>query len=651
MFRELLDNTSDVVFTQDFQGHFLYVNRIGLQLFGYSKEEASAASLDVLVAPESLEYAQRMLHDTVAEGSAGPCVLDCVTKSGQRIQFEVRTHLVRRAGQPIAIQGIGRDVSESKRNEAYLNSILHTLPIAVFIKEARDLRFVLWNKFTEDLLGISAAEVMGKNDFDFFPKEQADLIHQRDLQALHGGKLVEVEEEIQTRHKGTRLLRTRKVPILDDNGQPIYLLGIAEDITDRKMAEKELAFERDLLTQLLDNSFDHIYFKDLESRFIRASLETSVRFGVTPQQLLGKRDFDYFSEEHARPAYEDEQQIIRTGQPMVGRIEKETFDDGREFWVLTTKMPLRDKQGQIMGTFGISKDITDIKQAEAKLEKVHKQLLEASRQAGMAEVATSVLHNVGNVLNSINISASLMEDQLKNSRITNVGRVASMMQQHSADLGEFITRDPKGQQLPSYLNQLSEHLSREQTLILKEIRELKANLEHVKEIVAMQQSYAKVGGLSETVKVVDLVEDALRINAGALNRHSITLIREYPTEALEVNVQKHKVLQILVNLIRNAKYACDDGNAPEKRMTVRIKSLDGGQRAQIEIADNGVGIPAENLTRIFNHGFTTRKEGHGFGLHSGALAAKELGGSLEGFSDGPGTGATFVLQLPCQPKS
>ena len=177
---------------------------------------------------------------------------------------------------------------------------------------------------------------------------------------------------------------------------------------------------------------------------------------------------------------------------------------------------------------------------------------------------------------------------------------------------------------------------------------LKKNIDHVKDIVAVQQSYAKVSGLVETLKVTDVVEDALGMNAAALTRHELQVFREYETDLPDIATEKHKVLQILVNLIRNAKYACDDSGLKDKRMTLRVRN--GGDFIKIDVTDNGVGIPAENLTRIFNHGFTTRKEGHGFGLHSGALSAKELGGSLKAQSDGAGKGATFTLQLPCKLK-
>jgi signal transduction histidine kinase len=309
-------------------------------------------------------------------------------------------------------------------------------------------------------------------------------------------------------------------------------------------------------------------------------------------------------------------------------------------------MPLRNQAGEIIGTFGISKDITAIVEAEAKLKEVHQRLLETSRLAGMAEVATNVLHNVGNVLNSVNVSASLVLDNTKRSKIPFLGKVVTLLNEHAADLGGFITTDAKGRQLPGYLGRLAEQLTRDQQNTLQELELLRQNIEHIKDIVAMQQSYAKISGVTETVEVPDLVEDAVRMNLGALARHEVELIREYGGVP-PITVEKHKVLQILVNLIRNAKYACDDSGQKGKQLRLQIAGTDGGVR--ISVVDNGIGIPPKNQTRIFSHGFTTRKGGHGFGLHSGALAAKELGGSLTVHSDGAGQGATFTLKLPLLP--
>ena len=291
-----------------------------------------------------------------------------------------------------------------------------------------------------------------------------------------------------------------------------------------------------------------------------------------------------------------------------------------------------DELGALTDTF--NQMLSHIQDQDQALKESRERFVDASRLAGMAEVATGVLHNVGNVLNSVNVSATLVQERLRESKLASFVKTAAVLQEHSADLGAFLTNDPRGQRIPPFLIKLAGHLAAEQEGFLKELAALTKNIEHIKEIVAMQQSYARVAGVLEPLAPVQLMEDALQLNEAALARHRIRLVREF-AEVPPVLVDKHKVLQILINLIRNAKYALDQGKPEEKRLTLGI-DLAGPERVQIFVRDNGVGIAPENLTRIFGHGFTTKKEGHGFGLHSGANAAKELGGSLRAHSDGLG---------------
>lgn len=317
--------------------------------------------------------------------------------------------------------------------------------------------------------------------------------------------------------------------------------------------------------------------------------------------------------------------------------------DGRVRIVLTSSQRLTGPEGQPLGALAVEQDITERRRAEEELERVHKQLLTASRQAGMAEVATNVLHNVGNVLNSVNVSASMVSERIKRSKCSGLGRVAALFNDHAADLAAFVS-GTQGRHLPAYLTELANELSAERDAAVAELTALRNNVEHIKEIVAMQQGYARLGGITDTVDVRVLVDDSLRMNEGAFSRHGVTIVRDFE-DVPPVQVDKHKVLQILVNVIRNAKYACSDAKGEgERRVTVRVRA--SSSAVLISIIDTGVGIPRENLDRIFSYGFTTRAEGHGFGLHSSALAARELGGTLQAESRGPGMGATFTLSLP-----
>jgi signal transduction histidine kinase len=310
-------------------------------------------------------------------------------------------------------------------------------------------------------------------------------------------------------------------------------------------------------------------------------------------------------------------------------------------WVAALRQQVRRR------TIQLRAEIEERKLIQAQVNKAHRELLEVSRQAGMAEVATSVLHNVGNVLNSINISGSIVTQTIQQSKLAKLNLAVGLLRDHASNLGDFLTKDPKGRQLPAYFDQLAEHLILEQKEMLRELQLLGGNIDHIKEIVAMQQNYATISGLHESLSITDLVEDALRLVSESLHRHDIQIQREYE-DLPPVEVEKHKLLQILVNLIQNAKHALMEGGSQDKKLTLRVGRADGGL-VRISVVDSGMGIAPENLTRIFAHGFTTRKDGHGFGLHSGALAAREMGGSLTAHSDGAGLGATFILDFPSVP--
>jgi C4-dicarboxylate-specific signal transduction histidine kinase len=295
-------------------------------------------------------------------------------------------------------------------------------------------------------------------------------------------------------------------------------------------------------------------------------------------------------------------------------------------------------------THELQEQVRAKEEAYAQLAEAQQHLMALSRQAGMAEVATGVLHNVGNVLNSVNVSATIVANKIRESRIGNLVALTGMLQEHSGELPDFLKHDPKGQRVVPYLAKLGSHLEEERQVMLRELELLTGHLGHIKEIVATQQNYAKVSGLIEVISLTDLVDDAIRIVEPGLPRHHILLERDYEATP-PVAVDKHSVLQILLNLLRNAKQAIKDSDNPERRIQVCIRRW-GEDRMRITVEDTGVGVAPETLTRIFSHGFTTKRDGHGFGLHSGANAARQLGGALWAESDGLGRGATFTLELP-----
>jgi signal transduction histidine kinase len=304
----------------------------------------------------------------------------------------------------------------------------------------------------------------------------------------------------------------------------------------------------------------------------------------------------------------------------------------------TLEQRVRERTGELQEQV-VAKD-----QAHAELAAAQQRLIELSRQAGMAEVATGVLHNVGNVLNSINVTTSLVAGKIRDSRVDNLVSLIEMLQQHPNDLSEFVTQDAKGQRVLPYLAKLGGHFQSERVTLLEELELLVSHVGHVKQIVATQQNYAKMSGLVENVRLSDMVDDALRILEPGLLRYGIKVERDFETLP-SIAADKHQILQILLNLLRNAQEAVKQGSQEEHRIRVCIRRM-GESRISLAVEDSGVGLPPENLTRIFAHGFTTKADGHGFGLHSCALAARQMAGSLRAESQGLGRGATFILELP-----
>jgi NO-binding membrane sensor protein with MHYT domain len=310
------------------------------------------------------------------------------------------------------------------------------------------------------------------------------------------------------------------------------------------------------------------------------------------------------------------------------------------------------KNARLAESLRIARDAADgaLKANEritAELRAAQSELMANARQAGMAEIANNVLHNIGNVLTSLNISAGLIADRLRDSKAQSLGKAMQMLNEHATDLPEFLTRDERGKVLPGYLSKLSGALAAERLALIEELQSMTRSIDHIKEIVSTQQSYSGAMSVVEPVQVAELMEDALRMNATSFSRHQISVVKEF-ADIPSLLLDKHLLLQVLINLIGNAKQAMEPTANPSHQITLRtqLRETIEGLRLCIGVEDNGEGIASENRKRLFTHGFTTRKDGHGFGLHSCALAAKEMRGSITAHSDGAGRGAIFTLEIP-----
>ncbi|OJH36815.1 ATP-binding protein [Cystobacter ferrugineus] len=307
--------------------------------------------------------------------------------------------------------------------------------------------------------------------------------------------------------------------------------------------------------------------------------------------------------------------------------------------------PIAGERGMPEGMTLFGKDVTASKEAESRLGEMHRNLIDVSRQAGMAEIATGVIHNVGNTLNSASVSAELVIQGLRGLRVSSVVKTLELLREHAGHLDAFLS-SAQGRQVPSYLEALGKELPTAKERLLEEMRALQESLENVKAVVLMQQEHARYLGVVEPVAVPQLIDDALRLQGRSFESLGIQVRREYGPVPL-VMVDRHKLLQILLNLLNNARHALEDRERSNRRLTVRV-SRTAQARLRIEVEDSGTGIAPEHLPRLFTQGFTTKKTGHGFGLHISALSARELGGSLSCTSPGPGQGATFTIEVPLE---
>jgi PAS domain S-box-containing protein len=581
--------------------------------------------------------------------------------------------------------GFAAAASASDGIDFGLETILNSIPDRIFIKDCES-RFVKINGAAAKRLGLECPDqAIGKTDFDFMPPEKAREFREDEQRIIQTGEPTINKAEKQILPGGqVGWTSTTKVPLRDAVGKIVGLVGVNRDITDlvhaqeavlqardelelrvaartTDLAQANLALQKEIeqrdkiqkalshnhhtLRTLVDNLPDIIFIKDAESRFLLVNTACARQLGLShPDEAVGKTDADFVTPELARRYRADEFALMQSGSSV--HQEEPTLHkaSGKIGCSLTTKLSVKDSDGKVIGLMGIARDITPLKDAEKKLEAVHKDLVDAARAAGMAEVAIGVLHNVGNVLNSVNVSAGFICEHLSNSKLASLPKVITLLRERSGDLPHFLTQDERGRQVLPYLEKLVLTLQGEQDDLHREVKDLDAKIKHIAEIVAAQQNHARGCGVVEMVNLAELAEDALKLHGASYARHGVSLVREF-NPVSPIPLDKHKVLQILVNLFNNAKQACEAAGRQDKQVVIRIKAA-GENRIKFQVADNGIGISPENLTRIFSQGFTTRKDGHGFGLHSGALDAHELGGSLSVHSDGLGTGATFTLELP-----
>ncbi|WP_231603714.1 PAS domain-containing sensor histidine kinase [Neorhodopirellula pilleata] len=498
----------------------------------------------------------------------------------------------------------------SFQTSATYRALANSLPLSLLIK-ARDGRRVFANEAYLTWRGLQWDEVVGKTDRELFPESIASQYIADDQRVMETGQSTHAVEQTRIADGSLGWIERVKSPVCDAHGKAIGIQVLFWDVTARIVAEQTIKFEQSLLTTLLQSIPDSIYFKDTESRFIRVSRAMATKFGHADVHTVhGRTDADIFTPDHAKQARDDEVHIIETGQPLVDRIERETWHDRDDTWCLTTKMPLRDSDGKIIGTFGISRDITDLKKSEAALKEAVRMADAANR--AKSEFLANMSHEIRTPMNAMVGMADLLAqtelDETQRDYVDTIRRSSDSLLRLLNDILDFSKIEARRLEL---------------------------------EAVPFSLGYEVQAALS-----------TLRLQASEKNlKLKFEQDEQVPSHFIG---DPGRLRQVLVNLIGNAVKFTDVGGVTVKlHRQVDVDVQDGKCMIRLSVSDTGIGIPADQQAAVLapftqaDASMTRRFGGTGLGLSISRQLVELMGGSLQLHSEvGAGTTFFFDLELP-----
>ncbi len=619
----IIETSFDALVSMNEQGAVVDWNPAAESIFGWSREEVLGRQLADVIVPDRFREAHMSGLRRFLEEGVGPVLnrrleLAALRRDGSEIPVEVTIFAPARIDTAPGSNDEGddaphflfnaflRDLSDRdsaeaalRQSESFYHSLLDNTPIHVLCKDLEG-RFTYANQSVCGILGVTADQVLGKTDFEFFPDDLARKYQEDDRRVVASGKVLETIEENRT---GTQVsyFEIKKAPVRDTEGNVAGVQVIFWDVTSRRQAEHELQHERDLLHTLMENIPDSIYFKDLESRFIRVSRSLVEKFGHSEyREILGKTDADLFSEEHAGPARADELEVIRTGEGIIGKLEKETWTTGETTWVSSSKLPLRDKNRNIVGTFGVSRDLTELKQTADELRQA-KEDAEAANRA-KSDFVANMSHEIRTPMNGIIGMSQLLG---------------------------------------------STDLTRDQADYLKMIR---TSADSLLRIIDDVLDFSKIeAGKLELDSLVFSLRDCVEKTAQTLGvraaEKGLELICHVDSE-LPNNLigDPGRLRQVIINLVGNAIKFTHEGEVLIEVRPVELK--DDEIQLRFAIRDTGIGIPQELQQRVFKEfvqadtSTTRRYGGTGLGLAISSQLVNMMGGQVSIESE-VGKGTTF----------
>lgn len=570
---------------------------------------------------------------------------------------------------------------ELANKEKRTNAILEATADGIFVLN-KNQEIETCNRKACELFGYEGQELKGKNI--------STLLNQNSYESLKHALSIEsysdkndIFYEIEGVCKDTKIilleLAISRMPLTDDS----LIIFAVRNITNRKEEERRLLTQHELTRIMAENSsLDEAAYKILGIMCKTMHLDESAMWRVDQNNNVLRCSVTWSIEDKRIQDFAkiSKKITLSLGEGLPGRVWK----NKQSCWIknINTDMNFpRVKyaqkaalisafampilfEGDVVGVFefftreiypfnesflSMLNDISNQMGVCIDREQAQKRISSLSRFAGMAEVASNVLHNVGNSLNSINISAEMIADKVTFSKMDNLNPLMDLLQQHQHELGAFLSDPAKGKNILPFLSRLAEEWAYEKKYLLNEIHLLMNNIEHVKKIISTQQSLSHASGLTEKITIDEVLEDSLLLNKMIFEQSAIKIIKNF-MPIKKVIIDRVKLFQIIDNLIKNAIDALIESHIETKELTLILREVDA-LMFMIQVIDNGIGMPPENTTMIFSQGYTTKKTGHGFGLHASALYANELGGKIFAETKGLGFGATFTLILPYKPIS